>query len=49
MCDEHNGWDCCGMTENAKISQFSVRVKKDEILAGSICISEEDKELTEQL
>tara|TARA_B100001109_G_C18462892_1_gene289760 strand:- start:279 stop:392 length:114 start_codon:yes stop_codon:yes gene_type:complete len=37
------------MTENAKISQFSVRVKKDEILAGSICISEEDKELTEQL
>tara|TARA_B100000902_G_scaffold378276_1_gene411354 strand:- start:625 stop:1215 length:591 start_codon:yes stop_codon:yes gene_type:complete len=49
MCDEHNGWDCCGMTENAKISQFSVRVKKEEVLAGSICISEEDKELTEQL
>ena len=49
MCDDHNGWDCCGMVLTAKISQFPKAVSKDEIIMGALCTNESDKELIEEL
>ena len=49
MCDNHNGWDCCGMVKNAKVSQFPRRISKKIIISGSICCHPNDKELIRKL
>ena len=48
-CDDHNGWDCCGMNNNARISQFPVHIKREFVMSGSMCINIEDKKLNKDL
>ena len=48
-CHEHDGHNCCGMTEKAKVDHYGVRVSKNEVLKGSLCSHKSDKLLNKEL
>ena len=48
-CHEHDGHNCCGMTEKARVDHYGVRVGKNEVLKGSLCSHKDDKLLNKEL
>ncbi len=48
-CHEHDGHECCGMTLEARMDHYGVRVSKNEVLKGSLCSHKNDKSLNKKL
>ena len=47
-CEEHNGFDCCGMNGKGCIDPIGVTIDRTEVENGSICTNLNDKELIEK-